>query len=120
MATGGDRNAVCSTTATMQPNHTMSYHRPLATGASRGRRLRTIAGHTNGQYSRNNRVSWHVMVPQADNGAASSVLVIQPSVPSQANTAPKTLEATARNSTMLVVASVRLQALKNPFQVNLP
>ena len=24
IATGGDRNAVCSTTATMQPNHTMS------------------------------------------------------------------------------------------------
>ena len=51
-------------------------------------------------------VSSNVIVPQAGSGAASSWLVIQVAVPSQANTAPKTFDATARNSTMLVVASV--------------
>ncbi len=60
------------------------------------------------------------MVPQAGSGAANSVLVIQVAVPSQANTAPNTLEATARNSTMLDVASVSWHALKKPFKVNLP
>jgi hypothetical protein len=43
-------------------------------------------------------------VPQGGSGEASRALVIQVAVPSHAKTAPNTLEATASNSTMLVVA----------------
>ena len=60
------------------------------------------------------------IVPQAGSGAASSILTIQLAVPSQANTEPKTFDATARKSTMAVVAIVLLHASSSPFQVNLP
>jgi hypothetical protein len=78
----------------------------LATGASIGRKINTIAGHSNGQPSRNIRVSSSVIVPQEGSGEASRALVIHVAVPSHENTAPNTLEATASNSTMLVVANV--------------
>ena len=50
----------------------------------------------------------------------SSHSVIQAAVPSRANTAPNTFEATARKSTMLEVASVCATRLSVPAQSSRP
>ena len=77
-----------------------------------------IAGHSNGQPSRKIRDSTSSSIIDGGSGRESSVSVIHCAEPSRAKTAPNTLDATARNSTMLEVFIVLRQAFFRPSKVN--
>ena len=70
-------------------------------GCMSGTKTRMIAGHSKGQPSR--KMTTMMMASIATGGIcqASSALVATVAVPSRENTAPNTLEATARNRTVL-------------------
>ncbi len=57
-------------------------------------------------------------VPSGGSGSPSSASVMRVADPSRVKMAPKMLEATARNSTMLDCWAVRIIADRRRFQVN--
>ena len=65
----------------------------VATGARIGRKISTIAGHSNGQPSRKTSARISVIVPHGGSGIDSSASVIQVAVPRRAKTAPKIFDA---------------------------
>ena len=69
-------------------------------------KTKMMAGHSNGQPSRKIRPITRSRVTKGGTGRAVSALVMTPALPSRAKIAPKTFEATARNSTMLEVVMV--------------
>ena len=78
-----------------------------------------MAGHSNGQPSRNISARTSSSIIIGGSGRARSDFVIHSAVPSRANTAPKIFDVTARNITMLVVIIVLTQAFLRPLKVNL-
>src|SRR3989304_2439696 len=99
MATGGERNAVWRFTATSAPNQTGSNFSASTTGEKIGRKTGGIAGHSKGQPRRKMSSITRSSVANGGTGSASIVFVITVAVPRRANTAPKTLEVTARKRT---------------------
>jgi hypothetical protein len=83
-------------------------------------KTKMIAGHSNGQPSRKIRVMTSSSVTKGGTGRPTSALVITLALPSRAKIAPKTFEATARKSTMLVVAMVLNTADLRPLIVKRP
>jgi hypothetical protein len=73
-----------------------------------------IAGHSNGQPSRNKRKITKPSITSGGTGNDTIAFVIQSAVPMRANTAPKMLEVTARSSTMLEVSVALITACLRP------
>src|SRR5262245_50882533 len=90
------------------------------TGYELGRNTNENAVHSNGQPSRKISSSTRGSMTIGGSSNESRELVIQLAVPSRANTAPKMLEVTASNSTMLDVAMVASSARWKPGQVKRP
>ena len=65
-----------------------------------------IAGHSNGQPRTKINAITSSSLPVSGNGTCTSALVMRSVAPRLVKTAPKTLDATARSSTMLEVIMV--------------
>src|SRR5207248_10010412 len=73
------------------------------TGKKIGRNTRMIAGHSKGQPSRNRRMTTKVSMTIGGTGREVMAAGTPAAVRKRANTAPKMLDVTASNSTMLEV-----------------
>ena len=78
-----------------------------------------IAGHSNGQPSTKMSAITSSSLPRSGSGTCIRALLMRSVAPSLVNTAPNTLDATARNSTMLDVTSVERAVFFSADQVSL-
>ena len=82
-------------------NHSMSIFIAMMIGCISGTKTRMTAGHSKGQPSRKITTMMRASIATGGICQPSSALVATVAVPSRENTAPNTLPATARNSTVL-------------------